>query len=54
KPTGGESSTGLGLSICKKFVEMHDGIVYVESEIGKGSTFIVQLPWEKNPHREEK
>ncbi|MCP4152701.1 MAG: hypothetical protein GY757_33510 [bacterium] len=54
KPTGGESSTGLGLSICKKFVEMHDGTVYVESEIGKGSTFIVQLPWKKNPHREEK
>lgn len=35
---------GLGLSIVKKIVEMHDGKVYVDSVVGKGSTFIVELP----------
>lgn len=44
KPTGGESATGLGLSICKGFVELHGGKIYVESKKDKGSTFIVELP----------
>jgi two-component system, OmpR family, phosphate regulon sensor histidine kinase PhoR len=35
---------GLGLSIVKKIVEMHDGIVYVDSAIGKGTKFVVELP----------
>lgn len=44
-PTGGESSTGLGLSIVKSLVEAHDGEVTAESEgKDKGSTFIVKLP----------
>ncbi len=44
KPTGGEHSTGLGLSIVKKMVEGMNGKVWVESELGKGATFIVLLP----------
>ena len=44
KPTGGEYSTGLGLSIVKQMVELHDGWVWIESEPGKGATFLVELP----------
>lgn len=44
KPTAGESSTGLGLFIVKKLVKLHGGKIWVESEIGEGSTFILELP----------
>jgi signal transduction histidine kinase len=44
KPTGGESSSGLGLSIVKKLVESMNGSVRCESEAGKGALFIVELP----------
>jgi signal transduction histidine kinase len=44
QPTGGEHSTGLGLSIVKKMVEAMNGRVWCESEVGKGATFIVELP----------
>jgi signal transduction histidine kinase len=44
RPTGGEHSTGLGLSIVKKMVEAMNGKVWCESEVGKGATFIVELP----------
>ena len=44
QPTGGESSSGVGLAIVKRIVELHAGEVRVESEAGKGATFIVELP----------
>ncbi len=44
KPTGGEQSTGLGLSIVKKYVETMKGKVWCESEEGQGACFIIELP----------
>jgi signal transduction histidine kinase len=36
--------TGLGLSICHGTVTEHGGRIYAESELGKGATFVVELP----------
>ncbi len=42
--TNQENGTGLGLILCKEFVEKHNGEIWVESELGKGSTFKFSLP----------
>jgi len=47
--TQGEKSFGLGLSISRQIVEAHDGKLWVQSEEGKGTEFVIELPSSGNP-----
>ncbi len=45
--TKGERGNGLGLAVTWGIIDNHDGTINVESELGKGTTFIVRLPLQK-------
>ncbi len=47
-----ESSTGLGLTITKELVLMHNGNIYLESKVNQGTTFIVEIPSNKRSSQE--
>lgn len=52
KPTMGEIATGIGLSITRDLVQLHGGTIFVESEPGKGCTFIINFPITQAPKEE--
>ncbi|MFU8813219.1 MAG: ATP-binding protein [Balneolaceae bacterium] len=51
--TDNEKGSGLGLNLCKEFVEEHGGTIAFESEVGVGTTFIIHLPLPQSVSAEE-
>lgn len=49
--TSGEKGTGLGLILCKRFIDLNHGHISVSSSRGKGTTFKVSLPVPSHPHQ---
>lgn len=49
--TNQEKGTGLGLILCKELIQKHNGTIWVESELGKGSKFIFTLPISNNSEK---
>ncbi|TMJ32461.1 MAG: histidine kinase, partial [Alphaproteobacteria bacterium] len=49
-----KGGTGLGLSIARRIVELHGGRIWVESEVGKGATFSINLPVKVEQQRAER
>jgi signal transduction histidine kinase len=47
KPTGGESTTGLGLAICYRIMQAHAGTIDVENVPGGGAEFRISLPLDR-------
>lgn len=45
--TANEKGTGLGLILCKEFIDKNKGTIIVESQVGKGSTFVICIPMTK-------
>ena len=37
-------NTGIGLAMCKKIMDLHQGEIYLESDVGKGTTFFLKFP----------
>ena len=48
-----QGGTGLGLAIAKEIIKQHKGFIWAKSEYGKGSTFTIVLPYEKDAVKEE-
>ena len=48
-----QGGTGLGLSIAKEIIKQHNGFIWAKSEYGKGSTFTIVLPYDKDAVKEE-
>lgn len=42
---------GLGLAIAKDIIDLHHGYIFIDSELGQGTTFTVELPYNKNSHK---
>jgi len=53
RPTGDENSSGLGLWIVKRLVDIHNGKVWIKSAVGKGSTFAFSVPIVRQENKED-